>query len=192
MLDRPENAPAPASELDIDLTNRAHLQEFARRRVDHLREKVQTGDINPQQLQKRLASRYGKIARDIVGEDGTIDFEQLQTLITTQQVTKLQDRLEGWFGKDANGIVGPDGNIDSEKYNVLHVEENVDRLLEKLVERFGDRANGIVSDEGTINALALRELFAYQDDEQPYEPAALRHKDPEMAVTIEPQIALRA
>ncbi len=178
MLDRPENAPATTSELGIHLTSRAHLQEFARRRVDHLREKVKTGDINPQQLRKRLVSRYGNIAKDIVGEDGTIDFEQLQTLITTLQATKLQDRLEGWFGAEAD--------------NALRTDEQFDHLLEKLVERFGDRANHIIGDDGTINALALRELFVFEDDEPSYDPETLRKEHPAMAITEESSVALRA
>jgi len=157
--------------------NPVDIQEFAQRRVDHLREKVESGDIDPQKLQDRLSTRFGEVADSVVGEDGVIDFEKLQGLITTQQASKLQDRLENWFGDDAKGVVGPDGTIDRDRLQVLHTEKNIDRLQTRLTEHFGDQAEGVISDDGSINVEALRHLIASDHHEGPYEPAALRQEN---------------
>ncbi len=154
--------------------NPGDIQEFAQRRVDHLREKVEAGDIDPKKLQDRLISRFGDVAGNVVGEDGVIDFEKLEGLITSQQAAKLQDRLESWFGDDARGIVAPDGVIDKDRFQALHTEENIGRLQTRLHERFGDQADGVISDNGSINIDALRHLLASEGSERSYEPEALR------------------
>lgn len=176
MIDRLASLAALGPGLGVHANNPTDIQEFAQRRVDHLREKVEAGDIDPRKLQDRLLSRFGDAAGNVIGSDGTIDFDKLQGLITTQQATKLQDRLEGWFGKDASGIVSPDGTIDREKFEALHAAENLDRLQARLTERFSDRADGVISDDGSIDIDALRELFTSHENERSYEPAALRQE----------------
>lgn len=149
------------------------IQEFARRRVDHLREKVNAGDLAPDMLKQRLNARYGSMANDIVGKDGSIDFDRLQRLIITQQVAKLQDRLEDWFGEEAKGIVGPEGAIDQQKFEALHNAEKIDRPETGFDRSVGDHGDSVIGSDGSININALRELFAFQEFERPYEPAGL-------------------
>lgn len=149
------------------------IQEFARRRVDHLREKVEAGDLAPDMLKHRLTSRYGNMANDVVGRDGNIDFDRLQRLIITQQAAKLQDRLEDWFGDEAKGIVGPEGTIDQQKFEALHNAEKINQPKAGLDRNFGDHGDNLIGGDGSININALRELFAFQEIERPYEPAGL-------------------
>ena len=115
------------------------IQDFAQRRVDHLKQKVATGDLDPQKLEARLLSRFGDAASEVVGSDGAIDFAKLQGLITEQQATKLQSRLESWFGNEAKGVVAADGTIDRERFMALQATETIDSLHAKLVERYSDR-----------------------------------------------------
>jgi hypothetical protein len=158
----------------IPSENPADIQDFAQRRVDHLRRKIDAGHLDAKGLQDRLVSRLGDAAGNVVGGDGVIDFEQLRNLIATQQATRLQDRLEGLLGDDAQGIVGPNGEIDRVKVGALKASRNFERLQERLFERFGERAQRIVSDDGSVDIGALRELFATSEDERPYEPTADR------------------
>lgn len=177
MIDRLTSLAALGPGLGSFMGSPTDIQDFAKRRVDHLREKVEAGDIDPQKLQDRLLARFGEAAGNVVGSDGRIDFDQLQSLITTQQATKLQERLESWFGDDAQAIVSPDGKIDQAKFNALHTAETLDSLQARLAERFSDRADGVISDDGSIDIDALRELFTYDDHERSYEPAGLRQEN---------------
>jgi hypothetical protein len=149
----------------------AEIRDFAQRRVDHLRGKVEAGAIDAQSLQERLKSRLGEAAGNIVSAGGVIDFERLRDVITAHQASTLQQRLEGWFGHDARGIVDPDGKVDRVKFGALSASRNIERLQARLVERFGKRADGLVNDDGSIDIHAVRELFATSPDEKPYEPA---------------------
>lgn len=176
MIDRLACLAALGPGLGLRSNNPVDLHEFAQRRVDHLRRKVDAGDIDPEKLRGRLLARFGDAAGNIVDEDGSIDFDRLRDLITTQQATKLQDRLHGWLGDDANGIVSPDGTIDRERIEALHAAENVGHLQARLIERFSDRTDGVVGNDGSIDIDALRELFISQEDERSYEPAGLRHE----------------
>ncbi len=177
MIDRLASLAALGPGLGLQGNSPTDIQDFAQRRVDHLREKVEAGDIDPQKLQDRLYARFGDKAGNVISDDGVVDFDKLQGLIATHQATKLQGRLESWFGDEAKGTVAPDGTIDKEKFEALHALENIDRLQARLTERFSDRADGVVSDDGSIDIDALRELFASHESERSYEPAALRQEN---------------
>ncbi len=152
------------------------IQQFARRRVEHLREKVLSGDIDADRLQRRLDAQFGEAAKGVTSGDGSVDFDRLQGLIAEQQASKLQDRLQTWFGDDARGIVSKDGTIDADRFNALSSSEQMIKLRERLQDRFGDQAKDIIGEDGTVDAVALRALLVVEDLNGPYESASHRRQ----------------
>ncbi|MDH3581487.1 MAG: hypothetical protein OEM91_12795 [Hyphomicrobiales bacterium] len=136
------------------------IPQIAERRVDHIEARVEAGKLDTATLDKRLQARFGEAAKDIVGDDGAIDFERLEKLITETRSEKLQDRISARFGEDADGIVGSDSSIDKEKLRDLFARERIDHILDRLERRFGDEVKGAVGDDGTIDFDALKEIIA--------------------------------
>ncbi|MEE9250905.1 MAG: hypothetical protein V3U93_07230, partial [Alphaproteobacteria bacterium] len=109
-----------------DLPSRPpNIQESAQEQLNHSKERVEAGEIDTVTLQERLEIRFGEAAEGIVGEDGTIDFEKLESVIREQRLSQFQDFLEARFGEDAEGIVGADGTVDTEKLQSLIREQRV-------------------------------------------------------------------
>jgi inactivated superfamily I helicase len=170
MIDRLASLTALGPGLGGHTDSPTDIQEFAERRVNHLKEKVAAGDLDPAKLQERLIARFGDEAGNVVDESGNIDFEKLQSLIASQQTSKLQQRLESWLGEDARGIVSEDGRIDSARFASLDAVQDADRLQARLTDRFGPEADGVISSDGMVDVGALRSLFIAREQDQPYEP----------------------
>lgn len=68
-----------------DLSSRlSNIQESAQEQLNHSKERVEAGEIDTAEFQKRLEIRFGEAAEGIVGEDGTIDFEALRAFLEEQ------------------------------------------------------------------------------------------------------------
>jgi len=147
------------------------VRAFARRRVEHLRNRVEAGDLDPDKLRHRLLARFGPSAARVVGEDGIVDFNRLQDLVTQQQAEKLRAKLERLFGDKADDIVGSDGVIDQVRISALLTADNIHNAEAKLKERFGDHADKMKRDDGSIDLDILRELLILDGIEQSYDPA---------------------
>ena len=145
-------------------------------RVDHLKEKIDAGIVDPQRLQSRLERRYGDAAAGIVGQDGSVDFSKLVDVITQARSSRLQDGLTKQFGPDAAGIVGTDGTIDIQKLRSLVADKlvekvnsgdiNLRRLQRRLTFQYGDAAKGVFNQDGSVNTDALRALITGSDSSQ--------------------------
>ncbi len=152
-----------------DLSSRPpNIRGFSQEQLNYPKERVEAGEIDTAKLQKRLEIRFGEAAEGIVGEDGTVDFEKLESLIREQRVSQLQDLLEARFGEDAEGIVGADGTVDSEKLESLIREQRVSQFQNFLEARFGEDAEGIVGADGTVDFEALRAFLEEQGLDRPY------------------------
>jgi hypothetical protein len=160
---------APFGGVSQWLSNPPTLQEAAHNRVEHLKDKVDNGEIDLEKLQARLQFRFGDAANGVVGDDGSVDFKRLEDLIVQRRAVSLQHRLESRFGDAAKGIVGDDGTIDAEKFVDLVIDRlrqriddggvNLDRFQQRLEQRFGDAAAGVVGDDGTVDYDKLKNLI---------------------------------
>ena len=65
----------------------------AQLRVDRLRQRVETGELDATRLQERLSAAFGETADDIVGEDGSLDTETPPELITTSDCAMADLRV---------------------------------------------------------------------------------------------------
>lgn len=154
----------------------ANLHDQTQLRVDHLKDKIEAGNVDPGRLQARLDRRYGEAAAGIVGDDGAVDFERLVDVITEARASHLQDRLDRRFGDAADGIVGSDGTIDIEKLRSLVADKlvekveagdiNLHRLERRLTFRFGEDAKSVFNEDGTVDTEALRALITGVDPAQ--------------------------
>ena len=161
MFDHSASLAALGPGLAASADDAINLRAFAQRRVDHLRKKLEAGEIDAIGLQRRLISRFGNDASEIVSEDGAVDFTGLQDLIAARQAVKLQGRLEGFFGQRANGIVGDDGEIDRERLRSLQ-DDHAGGTLTTLL---GDRLADAIKADGSICIHRLREFLMVQENE---------------------------
>lgn len=146
------------------------IPQIAERRVDHIEKRVESGKLDVEALDKRLQTHFGEGAKGIVGEDGSVDFDRLETLITETRSAKLQERISARFGDDADGIVGPDGSIDKARLRELFSEQRLETIIDRLKEKFGDRIDKVIGDDGKIDFAALKELIAKWREAHPPEP----------------------
>ena len=160
-MPRPDLGAAAGSKPDVAETPQKPLERFM--------ERVESDEFDGARFQHRLEARFGDAAEGIVGEDGSVDFEQLKVLISGQNGARLQERLIERFGEDAAGIVGEDGTIDREKLAALFEGSQVSQLQRRLESVFGDAAAGIIAADGTIDFEALHALIVEKRGEPPRE-----------------------
>lgn len=139
------------------------IPHIAERRVDHIEARIEAGKLDTATLDKRLQAHFGEAAKGIVGEDGSVDFDRLEKLITETRSAKLQDRISTRFGEDGDGIVGSDGSIDKERLRDLFARERTDHILDRLENKFGDEVRSVVGDDGTIDFDALKAILSGSD-----------------------------
>jgi hypothetical protein len=128
--------------------------------VDRLERRLEAGKLDTGALEERLEARFGEAADGIVGEDGSVDFERLETLIVETRSSELQDRLTERFGEAAEGVVSADGTVDKDRLEELVAARRVSRILDRLERRYGKAFGGVVEADGTIDFDALKALLA--------------------------------
>lgn len=78
-------------------------QEQAQQVVDAIRDKIEAGETDPAELQRRLSARFGADAGDIVDEQGAIDYGKLEKVITAFRA-EVEDRVRSHLGGSVHAI----------------------------------------------------------------------------------------
>lgn len=95
--------------------------------AERLEAGVESGEIDLETLEARLAETFGSEAGGIVSEDGTVDFEALSSLLVEQREARMQASLAERFGSEAvASVTGEDGEIDHEALRALVGESGTD------------------------------------------------------------------
>lgn len=107
-------------------------------RLNHLVEKIESGDIDTEKLQEKLTHRFGEDADGIVAEDGSVDIESMKELFASHapqggpppqgeghggmmppppppppEGGDLQSKLIEMFGEETTaGFFNEDGDLD--------------------------------------------------------------------------------
>jgi hypothetical protein len=68
--------------------------------VEAIRDKIESGDTDPADLQRRLSERFGAKAEGIVGKDGVIDYARLEAVVSAFRA-ELDDRVRHRLGEAA-------------------------------------------------------------------------------------------
>ena len=68
--------------------------------VEAIRDKVESGDTDPADLQHRLTKRFGAKAEGIVAKDGVIDYARLEAVVSAFRA-ELEDRVRHRLGETA-------------------------------------------------------------------------------------------
>jgi hypothetical protein len=98
----------------------------AQKVVAAIRDKIQSGDTDPADLQRRLTERFGAKADGIVAKDGTIDYARLETVVGAYRA-ELEDRVRHRLGenhrppKQAETRESPVAELGPEPIDVPHV-----------------------------------------------------------------------
>ncbi|RTE66578.1 hypothetical protein EH243_05675 [Amphritea opalescens] len=109
---------------------------------------VEEGSIDAETLVANLTSRFGEDAASVLAEDGSIDVDELTSLLSNFDPSK---------GSEAQGMAPPppppsQGMVSSEELQL------------KLTEEFGEEAvASIFEDDGTVNFDELISLFQSQE-----------------------------
>ena len=116
--------------------------------VQRIKQDIESGNLSATDLQSKLTADFGDAASGIVGADGTVDYEKLQTLFETATPTQ-----------------GP-GKMPSAEEMVQQIKQDIESgnlsatdLQNQLTTDFGDAASGIVGADGTIDYTKLQELL---------------------------------
>ena len=92
----------------------ARAEAAINRTLSHIREALASGRLDSARLVANLAERFGEErARDVLREDGGVDFQRLRHLLASDRNGALAERLEEAFGDGAaDGIIRDNGRID--------------------------------------------------------------------------------
>ncbi|MEL0111066.1 MAG: hypothetical protein VW835_04965 [Rickettsiales bacterium] len=173
----------------------ADPRQAAQLRLERLRTQVVAGEVDTTRLQQRLTSALGEDAEGIVGEDGSVDFERLQSFIADQGSARLLLELTARLG-DRVDVAEENGGVDGSAVRESIVDRSRAIARERLREEFGDDAQNFNNGDGSIDFEALREVLERQqvDVERlrnlELRPAALFDFDPRTAASA-PQFALQ-
>lgn len=137
-------------------------RQSAQLRLDRLRVQVEAGDVDTARLQQRLSAVFGEDADGIVGEDGSVDFDRLQSFIdqgSARLLLELTSRLN-----DSTGVlVDEDGEVDGNAVRENFVDRSRAIARERLREEFGEDTEQFINGDGSIDFEALREFLEQQN-----------------------------
>ena len=118
--------------------------------VNRIKHSLDSGHMDPNQVQERLLTRFGDAALGIVADDGTVDFARISELAVQQgggdraqrmetrpaqdagmtdstpatRAAALRERLQTFLGDEAAALVGEDGSVDFEGLVAFLAERN--------------------------------------------------------------------
>ena len=81
------------------------FEQAAQKVIEAIRDKVETGGISPEELQKRLTERFGAKAEGVVTNNGGIDYVKLENVVTEFRAA-LEDRVRERLGSSAHIVEG--------------------------------------------------------------------------------------
>jgi hypothetical protein len=88
--------------------------------IQKLEDNISSGKVDTEELASKLADRFGDKADGIVGEDGSVDFDKLKSLLTRDRNDKLKEGLTKQFGEEAAaGAFNEDGSINEDSLKSL-------------------------------------------------------------------------
>lgn len=103
--------------------------------VEVIRDKVEAGETDPEDLQRRLSKRFGAKAEGIVTEDGVVDYGRLERVVAEYRAA-VEDRVRHRLGEGAHAVqdekerVKAEQGQDSDVPEVPHVPEAVSVIPE--------------------------------------------------------------
>jgi len=139
----------------------ADPRQAAQLRLERLRTQVVAGEVDTTRLRQRLTSALGEDGEGIVGEDGSVDFERLQSFIADQGSARLLLELTARLG-DRVDVAEENGGVDGSAVRESIVDRSRAIARERLREEFGDDAQNFINGDGSIDFEALREFLERQ------------------------------
>ena len=80
-----------------------HFEQATQKVIEAIREKVETGGTDPEELQKRLTERFGAKAEGVVTNNSGIDYVKLESVVTEFRAA-LEDRVRDRLGSSVHII----------------------------------------------------------------------------------------
>lgn len=132
--------------------------------VEELESAYDSGEVDTEELSAKLIEVFGEeAASEVVGEDGTVDFEALTNIIAAERTEEMTADLTEKFGEDAAQFVSDTGEIDHEGLKAYLAESGIEPPEGPPPGGRGGEPTGYGPDgEGTNNddALSFLSMFA--------------------------------
>ena len=108
------------------------FEQTTQKVIQAIREKVESGGTDPEELQKRLTERFGAKAEGVVTNNGGIDYVKLENVVTEFRAA-LEDRVRDRLGNSAH-IIEEAKDQKVNKYNFEGITVNmVWKQVEELI-----------------------------------------------------------
>lgn len=116
------------------------IEASLKKGIDRVKSDIESGKIKVADLKEKLQKSFGDSVKSVFNEDGSIDFDSLESFLS-QKITgssssllsgsnsssstqtsstldkiSLKKFLEKEYGEDAKGIIKDDGTIDMDKF----------------------------------------------------------------------------
>ncbi len=135
----------------------ADFQAMLEQRLAKMEEAVNSGDMDVAKLQEILQERFGDSVNEAFGEDGSVDFEKLEEILS--EVGAAEQGPPPGPPPEMSGMPpgpppGPPPSGDSSESQTGSTD-----LESKLIEVFGEAAEGIVQEDGEVDMDQLAELI---------------------------------
>jgi hypothetical protein len=128
-------------------------------RLSQIENAANSGQIDTAKMQEKLQGVFGDAVNGAFGEDGSVDFDELKSIIKSELGSKGRGNFPGMMG--GGMMPGGIGNMMSGGLVSLmssNISNSPMDLGSKLLEVFGEEVEGIVNEDGDVDKKRLQEL----------------------------------
>lgn len=103
------------------------IPELVGKSVDKVEKKIESGNTTTEAILAKVEERFGEeVAQSILNDDGSINFDELESFITERRVNNVTVRLERRFGDEGLSLIDENGVVDVEGLKDLILAQRKD------------------------------------------------------------------